>query len=57
MHDFQDLVLLITLAHSPEQLTLYDVVGNLIYDVEDDEQLGYRVDAQWQDADGNPIAP
>lgn len=55
--DFQDLVLLITLAHSPEQLTLYDVVGNLIYDVEDDERLGYRVDAQWQDADGNPIAP
>jgi fibro-slime domain-containing protein len=55
--DFQDLVLLITLATDAQYFTRVDAYGKEIVTLDPGAHYGYRVDAQWRDVNGNPIAP
>lgn len=49
--DFQDLVIMITLATDPVYFLSPDTISEGL------DPIGYKVESQWEDADGNNIAP
>ncbi len=52
--DFQDLVVLVTLGDTTDYLNTLDAEGDSTTTL---AATGYRVNSQWRDSAGNPIAP